>query len=136
MKIEHIAIWTGDLEKLKFYYEKFFGARSNEKYVNPLTLFESYFLEFESGTRLELMYKPTIPVNLNDTVIQYRGIIHFAFSVNSKAAVEEKAKELELNGYRILRGPRVTGDGYYEFETMDPDGNRLEVMFSNTGAEI
>ena len=29
---------------------------------------------------------------------------------------------------KILRGPRKTGDGYYEFETLDPDNNRLEVQ--------
>ena len=39
----------------------------------------------------------------------------------------EEAKQLEKNGYPILRGPRKTGDGYYEFETLDPDNNRLEV---------
>jgi lactoylglutathione lyase len=41
--------------------------------------------------------------------------------------VDEKAKQLENDGYKILSGPRKTGDGYYEFETLDPDNNRLEV---------
>ena len=27
----------------------------------------------------------------------------------------------------ILSRPRKTGDGYYEFETLDPDNNRIEV---------
>lgn len=74
------------------------------------------------------MQKPDIPDNLNDTVVaQYKGIIHLAFGVDTMTEVDDKAKELAENGYKILSGPRRTGDGYYEFETLDPDDNRLEV---------
>ncbi len=41
--------------------------------------------------------------------------------------VNAKFKELSAGGFKILRGPRKTGDGYWEFETLDPDNNRLEV---------
>ena len=41
--------------------------------------------------------------------------------------VEAKAKQLRADGFPILSGPRKTGDGYYEFETLDPDNNRIEV---------
>ena len=74
------------------------------------------------------MAMPNIPDNLNDTVIkQHKGIIHLAFGVDTMQEVEEKAKQLNNDGFIILSGPRKTGDGYYEFETLDPDGNRLEV---------
>ena len=128
MRIEHIAIWTEQLELLKSYYETYFDGRSNDLYVNETTGFRSYFLEFASGSRLELMSRPGIPANANDPVQQYSGLIHFAFEVSSMQAVDEKAAELSKAGYTILRGPRKTGDGYYEFETLDPDRNRLEVM--------
>jgi lactoylglutathione lyase len=129
MILEHAAIWTNDLDKLKGYYEKFYGAKAGNKYRNEFTGFESYFLSFESGARLEIMQRPGIPRNLNDTVQeQYIGIIHLAFSVATRTEVDEKAIELSGSGYTILRGPRLTGDGYYEFETLDPDGNRLEVF--------
>lgn len=128
MLIEHIAIYTNDLERLKAYYVQFFGAVPNEKYRNNQTGFESYFLSFDSGARMEIMQKPDIPGNQNDTIQkQHLGLIHFAIALKSKAAVDSKAKELQLAGYPILRGPRTTGDGYYEFETLDPDINRLEV---------
>jgi lactoylglutathione lyase len=128
MKLEHVAIWTEDLERLKDYYVKYFGGKSNDKYFNPTKNFESYFLTFESGARLEIMKKPDIPANLNDTIKkQHQGIIHLAFGVETMAEVEGKLKELQQNGYQILSGPRKTGDGYYEFETLDPDNNRLEV---------
>ena len=128
MNIEHVAIWTDDLEALKNYYSQFFKGRPNEKYINRSKNFESYFLSFESGARLEIMKMPGIPPAKNDTVHQqHLGIIHLAFGVKTMQEVNEKAKELELAGFPILSGPRKTGDGYYEFETLDPGGNRIEV---------
>ena len=128
MILEHVAIWTDNLEGLKHYYIKYFGATANEKYTNEQNQFHSYFLTFESGARLEIMSKPGIPENRNDRITaQHKGIIHLAFGVNTKQEVEEKANQLQSDGYKILRGPRKTGDGYYEFETLDPDDNRLEV---------
>lgn len=130
--IEHVAIWVRDLEKMKNYYVNFFGAVSNQKYTNPATSFESYFLSFETGSRLEIMTKPGIPANANDTVgLQHEGLIHLAFGIGDKAAVDKKAMELKAAGYPILRGPRTTGDGYYEFETLDPENNRIEVTEIN-----
>ena len=129
MTLEHIAIWTDQLELLKEYYVKYFDGVSNAKYTNEKNRFESYFIAFESGARLEIMTRPDVPDNTNDTIVkQHKGIIHFAFLVKSKLEVEAKAKQLLADGFTILRGPRTTGDGYYEFETLDPDNNRLEVM--------
>jgi lactoylglutathione lyase len=126
--LEHVAIWTNDIEKLKKYYTKYFQATSNDKYINHKKQFQSYFLSFQSGARLEIMSMPDIPANQNDRIKkQHEGIIHLAFGVNTLAEVDAKAKELQNDGYRILSGPRKTGDGYYEFETLDPDNNRLEV---------
>lgn len=128
MVLEHVAIWTNDLERLKEYYQKHFGGVSNDKYTNEKKGFHSYFLTFQSGARLELMTMANIPANENDTVkAQHLGIIHLAFGVDSLEEVDQKAKELESDGYPILSGPRRTGDGYYEFETLDPDHNRIEV---------
>jgi lactoylglutathione lyase len=128
MTLEHVAIWTNRLEQLKDYYVKYFGGIPNDKYINKNNQFESYFLTFESGARLEIMTRPNIPDNTNDRVTaQHKGIIHLAFGADTKKEVEEKAKQLEAAGFKILSGPRKTGDGYYEFETLDPDDNRLEV---------
>jgi lactoylglutathione lyase len=132
MKIDHVAIWTTNLEKLKDYYVKYFNGRSNNKYFNKERHFESYFVSFESGTRLELMQMPGIPENLNDRVQkQYLGIIHLSFGMDSIDMVNKKAVELQKDGFEILKGPRKTGDGYWEFETLDPDNNRIEVSASS-----
>ena len=131
MKLEHIAIWTNNLEMLKDYYVKFFKGKSNQKYINNKTQFESYFISFESGCRLELM---TVP-NIEDTEYSeqnYKGITHFAFEVESELEVDLKSQELKLAGFPIIKGPRITGDGYYEFETKDIDGNKIEVTAKRT----
>jgi lactoylglutathione lyase len=128
MTIDHIAIWTTQPEQLKDYYVKYFNGSANEKYFNKDTLFESYFITFDSGSRLEIMKKPGIPVNLNDREEkQHQGIIHISFGVETMEMVTGKSKELSEAGFKILRGPRKTGDGYFEFETLDPDNNRIEV---------
>ena len=131
MVIEQVAIWSHQLETLKPYYIDYFDATSNEKYTNIKNQFESYFLTFSSGARLELMQRTGIPENKNDIeTMQHLGFIHLAFGVETMNEVDEKASEMKLAGFKILKGPRKTGDGYYEFETLDADGNRLEVTTS------
>ena len=34
MNVEHIAIWAHDIETLKSFYETYFEATSNDKYIN------------------------------------------------------------------------------------------------------
>jgi lactoylglutathione lyase len=128
MTLEHVAIWTDKLEELKGFYVKYFDGSSNKKYINEAKQFSSYFISFKSGARLEIMSMPSVPDNKNDTIIeQYKGIIHLAFGVDTMKEVDAKAQQLKADGFKILSGPRKTGDGYYEFETLDPANNRLEV---------
>ncbi len=127
MKIEHIAIWSSDIERLKLFYTEYFGCTSGSKYINSSKSFESYFLMFDSGCRLEIMQMPNIPLNLNNSFSQYLGLIHFAVSVGSKEKVDELTAKLRSDGYEIVGEPRITGDGYYESCILDPDGNRIEI---------
>ena len=127
MILDHVAIWTGQLEILKDFYVRYFYGRPNQKYLNPKTGLETYFITFESGTKLEIMTLPKLTENKNDAILPYKGITHLAFALETMQDVDEKAKQLESEKFQILKGPRKTGDGFYEFETLDPDGNRIEV---------
>ena len=126
MKIEHIAIWVEDLEKIRDFYIKYFGARSNDKYLNPTKQFSSYFLTFDSGARIELMHKPQLQKlsNPHDAIL---GYAHFAMSLGSAELVDELTERLRDAGYTIAGEPRTTGDGYYESVIQDPEGNRIEL---------
>jgi lactoylglutathione lyase len=101
MRIEHVAIWTGDLERLKRFYTKYFNCIAGKKYRNESNDFESYFLSFDNGARLEIMQMPSIPNNLNDPKIQYEGIIHLAISVGSKENVVEIMKSYDLMNIQL-----------------------------------
>ena len=127
MKIEHLAIWARDIERLRSFYETYFGAKAGERYVNQKKNFESYFLSFEMGPRLEIMRMPAIPDNQNDVHRQYLGLIHFALSVGSKEKVDAITNQLRSDGFEIVGEPRTTGDGYYESVVLDPEGNRIEI---------
>ena len=127
MKIEHVAIYTKDLEALRSFYTNYFQATSNDLYANPKKGFSSYFLSFSDGARLELMEMESIPDSLDDPIRQSTGIIHIAFSLGSRSAVDRMSERLREDGYRIVDGPRQTGDGYYECAFLDPDGNRIEI---------
>ena len=128
MKIEHIAIWVKDLEKMKAFYEKYFGAISNEKYYNPTKKIESYFLSFENGSRLEIMRKQDIQENNSSYDAQQFGIVHLAFSTGSKEKVDELTKTIRKDGYKIAGEPRTSGDGYYESVIIDPENNIVEII--------
>lgn len=109
------------------FYETYFAAQAGPKYVNPAKQYESYFLRFDSGARLELMFRPDIPSIQADPVTQFTGYIHLAIAVGSEMGVDELTRRLQADGYPVLDGPRRTGDGYYESVVLDPEGNRIEI---------
>jgi len=126
MNIEHIAIWTIDLEAMKNFYIRYFKGESNEKYLNPIKQFESYFISFESGTKLELMRKQSVdkPLDTEERI----GITHIAFKLGSKEAVLSLTETLRSDGYKIVGEPRTSGDGYFESVVLDEEGNRIELL--------
>jgi lactoylglutathione lyase len=124
MRLDHVAIWARDLECLKDFYCGMFGATAGKKYVNPAKGFESYFLTFPGGGKLEVMRKP----GLADAPVERFGQAHFAVSLGSSLAVDDAAGRLREAGVRIVDGPRRTGDGFYECAVEDPEGNRVELV--------
>jgi len=124
VSIEHVAVYTSDLERSKAFYQKYFNAESNEKYQNK-SGFSSCFLTFSSGARLEIMSHTEL---INREVLdKVNGISHFAFSVGSKNDVVDLTERIVSDGYALLSPPRETGDGYFESCVADPDGNRIEI---------
>lgn len=128
MYIEHIALWVRDLERMRAFYETYFGATANARYTNITKQFSSYFLSFpQGGPRLELMQMPGIADSANDALTQCMGLVHFAISVGHEAAVDALTERLRADGHVVAGEPRRTGDGYYESVIFDPEQNRIEI---------
>lgn len=127
MKIEHLAIWADDLEKMREFYLKYFDTASGEKYTNEKKGFASYFLTFgESKTRLEIMSRLDISEEPQKRGFS-KGLAHFAVSVGGEEAVNKLTERLRADHYIIESEPRTTGDGYYESVVLDPEGNYVEI---------
>ena len=124
MKIEHIGLWTENLETMRTFYETYFNGIACKRYDNVKTGFSSYFLTFETGARLELMQRKNVKQAADFEML---GFAHLAISLGSKDSVDALTKKLVDDGYTLLSPCRTTGDGYYESVIADPEGNRLEL---------
>ena len=127
MRIDHVALWTNDLERCKAFYVTYFGASAGPHYVNPAKGFESCFLTFSDGARIEAMKTTILSPTVVEPGAQRMGLTHLAIALGSEQLVDELTRRLANDGYPIIDGPRRTGDGYYESVILDPDGNRVEI---------
>ena len=83
MKIEHVAIWVKDIDKVCEFYRKYFSGVVHPIYHNPAKQFTSRFVTFDDGARLEIMHRPDICVERNiGTVTSLQSDTHR--SVNEK----------------------------------------------------
>jgi len=130
VRIEHVAVWTDDIDRCLQFYVGWFGATFGARYRNEAKGFESCFLGFASGARIEVMRSTTLAPLRSEPGAQRMGLTHLALEVGGEADVDGLAARMLAAGVPLLDGPRRTGDGYYECVVLDPDGNRLELAAS------
>ena len=129
VRLEHIGVWVADIDRVAAFYAKYFDARIGELYRNPRKGFESRFLTFGGGARLELMTRQDVTQRAANELL---GLAHVAISIGDEAAVDALAARLRGDGVTPDSGPRRTGDDYYECVVRDPEGNRVEIAASGT----
>jgi lactoylglutathione lyase len=122
VRVEHVALWALDLERVCAFYVEQLGAVAGEPYVSEAKGFRSRFLSWGEGARLEVMRREDVRGRQEGA-----GWAHVALSLGSEAAVDEAAARLAAAGVEVVDGPRRTGDGYYECVVLDPEGNRVEL---------
>ena len=111
---------------MKEFFIRYFNGTPNELYHNPRTGLKTFILDFDgSAARLELMTRPKVK-NEEENIFR-QGFIHLSFSVGSKETVDSLTNDLNREGYRVLNGPRMTGDGYYESCIAGPEGILIEI---------
>ncbi|NCB36672.1 MAG: glyoxalase, partial [Clostridia bacterium] len=114
-----------DLQAAKAFFLRYFLASAGAPYHNRQTGLHTCFLIFEGGARLELMTRPGLSAARSD--LPQTGFSHLAISLGSREAVNALTETLQADGYNVLSGPRVTGDGYYESCVQGPEGCTLEL---------
>ena len=125
--LNHIGIYTESLAATEAFFKTYCGAcEAYEQYENTRTHFKSVKLRFDDGTILELMNKPGMaaPAAIDATL----GLAHISISLPSREAVDEMAQRLVQGGHRVVDGPRMTGDGYYELKAFGPSGLVVEFV--------
>jgi lactoylglutathione lyase len=125
-RIAQVALWVGDLEVMRAFYQRHFAASSGAKYENQRKRFESYFLTFPGGGQIELMRRPDIAARSDDR--ERMGYAHVGIEVATDTEVDALTGRLAAAGHAVVDGPRRTGDGYYESIVLDPEGNRILVV--------
>ena len=123
-RLEHVGLWAADLDRVAAFYGKYFGAQVGELYRNERKRFESRFLTFGGGARLEVMTRDDVT---QPQPTEQLGLAHVALCIGDEAAVDALAARLQADGVAPDSGPRRTGDGYYECVVRDPEGNRGEI---------
>lgn len=128
MKIEHIAVWTRQLELMRDFYVKYFNAKAGDRYSHQHDSFASYFLSFpDGGARLEIMQMEDVAGRVNQPSTKVVGLTHLAIEVATRDDVDSLAARLQQDGFELEKQPHLTGDGYYECAVYDPDGNIVEI---------
>jgi lactoylglutathione lyase len=125
MTLEHVALWTPNLERARQFYGDYFGAVATEWYRDPGRQVSAYLLSFASGARLELLQPAKLLVAGRGTVV---GCAHLAFASGSAANVQALTERLRRAGYPIISEPNPTTQGRYQSVIADPDGNLIEII--------
>ena len=124
VRLEHVGLWVTDIDRVAGFYARYFGAQVGELYRNPRKGFESRFLTFGGGARLEVMARQDVT---QPPVGEQLGLAHVALCIGNEADVDALAARFQAEGMAPDSGPRRTGDGYYECVVRDPEGNRVEI---------
>lgn len=120
-RIHHIGVYVSCLETVKDFFIDYFGAVAGSLYHNSNTGLSTYFLTFGDGSQLELLNRPDIVPDI------CAAPFHLSVSVGSKEEVDRMTNVLVGKGYRVMSGPRFTGDGYYESLISGPESILIEI---------
>lgn len=122
MTIEHIAITTADIDRLRRFYSTYFGMEAEAEITGSTGARITFMHSPDGGARIELMQKTGTPCE------RTHGYVHMAFSAGSEANVDALIQRLQASGVSILRQPRHTPSGAYLATIADPDGNPVEIV--------
>ena len=126
MQIDHIALYTRDLERLCEFYTKYFDGTAGKLYQNEETGTQACFVSFADGARLEIVTRPQFEDAEHSRL--WPGWAHTSFKAGTRENVDALTEQMRSEGYEITDGPVVGKDGCYGSFVLDPDGNTVRIV--------
>jgi lactoylglutathione lyase len=124
MTLEHVALWTPNVERARQFYGDYFGAVATGWYRDSARQVSAYLLSFANGARLELLQPAKLLAAGRGPVV---GYAHLAFVSGSATTVQALTERLRRAGYPIICEPGSSAEGRYQSVIADPDGNRIKI---------
>lgn len=126
MKLDYLSIWTTQFDKMQQFYTIYLQAGSLPLYQRE-DGYQSQLLEFGSGLRIKLKQQPGLDVRTQPPADHTIGFCSLTFVENSRKQVDIRALSINSSSHQLATTPMEDGEGFYAFETTDPDKNRLVV---------
>ncbi|MDE6099158.1 MAG: VOC family protein [Muribaculaceae bacterium] len=122
MRLSHIGIEAGDIERLRYWYMRYFAMTSSDLYSDAERGVRCYFLRSSdpAASTLEIL-------NYSDRGPAVPATAHLAISTGSRQGVDFLIELLRTDGNAIVREPFVAVNGCYMGVVLDPEGNRVEI---------
>jgi glyoxylase I family protein len=117
-RIEHVAVFAGNLDALKVFYVEALGLRvlvDNSAASPP-----GYFLGDDAGMAMEIIQRPE-----GEPPVNQRYVCHVAFTVDD---VTSARVGLERRGIRFETDTAVDNESMRTRFFLDPEGNRCQII--------
>ncbi len=124
MRIDHIALFTGQPENMLAFYKTYFNAVEHSTHFSERTGWRIWVLEFDKGSHLEII---STPGYVQRPPERTSGYGHIALNAGGHEEIDFLTERLADDGYSIVSTPHITSEGHYESCVMDPDGNWIEL---------
>lgn len=122
MRIDHLAIWVEDIEKMRQFYQTYFEATCGENTLIKKRIMSLIFWVSEMG-------KPGLSWCIGRILLSFPGKEDLCTD-GSLGNISGLCRCCEWIDWAFEKGriyhcrePRTTGDGYYESAVLDPEGN-------------
>jgi lactoylglutathione lyase len=123
IKINHVGIRVGDLDRSRDFYEKL----GFEFLMGPVGPEPVAIMEHPCGININFILNADANANTNmlmDVPQKHPGYTHMALEVTDMEAVKQKLTQLDIE---LSGGPTTIPDGSIFVFVRDPDGNVIEL---------
>jgi len=117
MTLNHIHLGTKNLKAIQTFYEVYFGFKK--------------MFDHGEGVFLINSSKFLIAIDPVETLPVFPDWYHLGFCLDTEAEVLKIYEKMKYSNENIVKDLKVSPNEYAVFFVKDPDGNKIEVRWSN-----